>query len=66
MADSMPRMQFDLTKDSVVTFNGGVRMICIEDKPLLVRVYASGASPESVEAIGRVLRDFVEEIKSGH
>jgi len=66
MADSMPRMQFDLTKDSVVTFNRSVRMICIEDKALLVRVYANRASPESIEAVGCVLRALVEEIKNGH
>ena len=64
MTNSMPRLQFDITASSKISAVTVVRGIVIEDGALIVRLYAPGASHESVAAVARVLQALVEEIKS--
>jgi hypothetical protein len=64
MRDSLPRFQCDITAASQITVSPAFRMIAIEDGSLIVRLFAPNASPDSVAAVGRVLKALVEEIKS--
>jgi hypothetical protein len=64
MTVSLPRFQCDITASSKISTVPDVRAIVIEDGALIVRLYAPGASHESVAAVGRVLQALVEEIKS--